>query len=356
VQAAGGNTYYVSPTGTAITCISGNTFSTIGAALSCATGDGTTAAAPDTISIAAGTYDEFGLDVNANVSIQGVMGATTIDAQQQGRVLFVEAGMTVSLSGLTLTNGIGLGSNFVEGGAIYNAGTLSVTNSTLSGNTGCILLLMGCDGGRGGAIYNTGTLSVSNSTLSGNVACIGPHGCGDDGLGGGIANLGTLTLSNSTLTGNTACSGIINGFACESRGGGIFNIGSASISNSTLSANSGCTGLGCTGIGGGVYNFGTLTMSNSTLGGKTSSAGNFGCNSGSSTLGCLGFGGGLANYNAASSVTLSNDTITFNAASSFVGGDSDGGGIYGGVQTLRNDTIKNNTPDNCSPSMAGCQG
>jgi hypothetical protein len=60
-------------------------------------------------------------------------------------------------------------------------------------------------------------------------------------------------------------------------------------------------------------------------------------------------------------VTLTNDTITNNAA--FPMGTTNsggGGGIYNhtGSPTLQNDTIKTNTPDNCEPlnSLAGCTG
>ncbi len=57
-----------------------------------------------------------------------------------------------------------------SGGGIASAGTLAVTNSTLSGNLA---------GVSGGGIFNDGTLTVTNSTLSGNSAA---------DLGGGICN------------------------------------------------------------------------------------------------------------------------------------------------------------------------
>jgi hypothetical protein len=91
----------------------------------------------------------------------------------------------VTLSGLTITQGIA--SNlFAEGGGIYNTGTLTVSQCSLSGN------LASFDGG--GGIYNAGTLTVSQSSLSGNLAV--------DAIGGGIYNVGTLTVSQSSLSGN----------------------------------------------------------------------------------------------------------------------------------------------------------
>ena len=54
----------------------------------------------------------------------------------------------------------------------------------------------------GGGVYNSsGTLTLTNSTVSGNWAAA-PHGVGS---GGGIYNeAGTLTVSNCTISGNGA--------------------------------------------------------------------------------------------------------------------------------------------------------
>src|SRR5262249_51200604 len=108
--------------------------------------------------------------------------------------------------------------------------------STLSGNSAA---------NSGGGIYNSGgTLTVSNSTLSGNSAAVG---------GGGISNFGTLTLSNSTLSGNSAANsggGIDSGF-------GVFGA-PLPVSNCPRSGNSAS-------FGGGVYNLGQLTLCNSLV-------------------------------------------------------------------------------------------
>ena len=84
-------------------------------------------------------------------------------------------------------------------------------------------------GGQGGGILNadTATLTIINSTLSGNTA----------GLGGGVFNSGTLIIINSTCSSNMA-----------SEGGGIYNSGSGmlTITNSTFSGNAASeTGGGC---------------------------------------------------------------------------------------------------------------
>jgi hypothetical protein len=192
---------------------------------------------------------------------------------------------------------------YSSGGGISNYGTLTLTNSTLSGNL--------ADFG-GGGISNYGTLTLTNSTLSGNSAYY--RG------GGGIENAGTLTLTNSTLSGNSA-----------DFGGGIYNYGTISnygtltLTNSTLSGNSADSG------GGGIDNGGTLTVNNSTLSGNQA---NFGSD-----------GGGIEN---AGTLTLSNSTLSGNSAHSYdFGGHIDGGeggGIYNaGTVTVNNSTIAGNS-------------
>ena len=96
--------------------------------------------------------------------------------------------MTVTASTLS-----GNSTAIIGGAGIYNAGTLTVTNSTLSGNEVWWY-------GSGGGIYNLGTLTVTASTLVDNYA-------GDGGVqpgGGGIYNAGTLHIRNTILAGNTA--------------------------------------------------------------------------------------------------------------------------------------------------------
>ena len=123
------------------------------------------------------------------------------------------------------------------GGGIYNAGTLSLIDSTVSNNESRSV---------GGGIYNAGTLSLIDSTVSGNTA---------RGDGGGIENdSGTLTLTNSTVSGNTA----------RGDGGGIENdSGTLTLTNSTVSGNM------AQGDGGGIFSLDELMLTNTTVANNT---------------------------------------------------------------------------------------
>ena len=149
---------------------------------------------------------------------------SSADGTPQFRIFHVARDGNLTLNNLTITNGDAGGNS---GGGIYNAGTLSINNSTISDNTG----------GHGGGIMNGGTLSISNSTVSNNT--------GD--YGGGILNSGTLSINNSTLSGNTG-----------SYGGAISGGGTLDITNSTFSGNTATEG-------GAIYGGNPVSINHSTF-------------------------------------------------------------------------------------------
>lgn len=169
----------------------------------------------------------------------------TIDANQLSRIFQVSSSVTVNIDGVKLTGGK-LTSLFAAGGGISNAGTLTLTNSILSGCTAVA---------GGGGIINGGNLTVLNSTISDNRALYYY-------AGGGLRNSGTVTISNSTLSGNSA-----------GKGGGIANYGTMFVTNSTVNGNS------STGKGGGILSFRfdptpvQLTVINSTVSANSASEG-----------------------------------------------------------------------------------
>jgi hypothetical protein len=160
----------------------------------------------------------------ATITIDGGSAGVTVDGNNSTGIFLVDTGAQAVFTNLTLQNG-----SDPHGGGIDNAGAVTVSNCTLSGNSAA--------GGQGGGIYNTGTLTASNCTLSGNSAA--------GGQGGGIYNTGTLTVSNCTLSGNSA-----------DTGGGIANADTLTLNN-TIVANS---------PGGGVrLDWGTITGSHNLI-------------------------------------------------------------------------------------------
>ncbi|AFZ51172.1 beta strand repeat-containing protein [Dactylococcopsis salina] len=261
------------------------------------------------------------------------------DATAEFRIFNIDDGndanvVTVTLDGLTISGGTVSG----DGGGILNNENLTLSNSTVSGNSALF----------GGGIYNGyyyATANVTNSTVSGNFAT---------GSGGGIFNYsGTANVTNSTVSGNSATNdagGIYSGFDgianitnstisdnSATNGGGInsgFN-GTANITNSTISDNF------ATGNGGGIYNnFATANVTNSTVSGNSATGngggiynGNYGTanvtNSTVSGNSAAINGGGIYNYDGTANVT--NSTLSGNSANS-------GGGIYNGYYSTANIT------------------
>src|SRR5262249_28072946 len=103
-------------------------------------------ASGDSIKVAAATYRE-NLTVGVSLKIIGAGARTTImDGGGAGTVVTISAG-TVTLSRLTIQNGLAASS----GGGIYNSGTLTINDSTISGN---ISGRANVSPGSGGGIYN----------------------------------------------------------------------------------------------------------------------------------------------------------------------------------------------------------
>ncbi|XQQ05819.1 MAG: beta strand repeat-containing protein [Leptolyngbya sp. IPPAS B-1204] len=197
---------------------------------------------------------------SAETTINGA-GSITVSGNNATRVFNVAAGAAAALNGLIISGGRTIGNN---GGGILNNGTLTVSNSTFTGNSAQ-------GNGFGGGIYSDGTLTVSNSTFTGNSA---------GNPGGAIDNRGTMTVSNSTFTGNRA-----------SGGGAIDNNGTLTVSNSTFTGNSAVGG-------GGILNQpqGRLTVSNSTFTGNSASEA----------------GGGI--FHGGVTLTVSNSIVAGNAS------------------------------------------
>jgi RTX calcium-binding nonapeptide repeat (4 copies) len=183
----------------------------------------------------------------AGLIIDGGSAKITVSGDNKYRVFEVGTEPTNSSAKLTLNKLTVANGSDLFGAGIFNNGTLTVNNSTLSGNSATIPLL---GEGGGGGIWNasSGTLTVNNSTLSGNSAQPELFG-----KGGAIYNQGgTITVSNSTLSGNSSNTG---------GGIGMNGSGTITVSNSTLSGNS------AQGVGGGIArtDVGTVSLKNTIV-------------------------------------------------------------------------------------------
>jgi hypothetical protein len=200
---------------------------------------------------------------------------------------------------LTLKNVTVSGGTAELGGGVFNYdGTVTIQNSTISGNKSV--------NAAGAGIFNYGDMTIQDSVISGNKIS------GDYALGGGIFNYGTLTIERSTISGNTT-NAVLNA------GAGIGNEGTLTIRNSTISGNK---SLGAYGAGGGIANYGTLTIEKSTISGNLATATE------------IGYGGGIAN---GADLTVENSTISKNTARYAGGGVANDGTVV-----LRDSTITGN--------------
>ena len=291
------------------------------------------------------------------------------------QIFAIQAGATVTISGLILANG---SASTTSGGAINNAGTLTLVSDVFTNNSTSVQTPLAIRAPHpkhvrkasrrgapapahdtrvrrphcssvyqiGGAIYNNATLSVSGTTFDGNAVVTNIASC-IYGYGGAIFNdiHGVLTSSGNTYTNNGAY-----------EGGAVYNYseyGQASFSGDTFHANTGCTAaIGCPtsgcattctsiaeGYGAAIYDdYGpgisvtNCLFENNVVGGVSG--------------GSYGEGGAL--YLDEGAVTISGSTFTSNLAGGGATNESEGegGAIYwdGSSSGLRliNDTFTGN--------------
>jgi len=244
------------------------------------------------------------------------------------------AGIYAFRSIFTIDNTMITGNRAAQLGAgIYSFGSvITITNSTISGNS---TTYIGNYGGSGAGIFTSdSTITLSNSVVAGNFAT---------GNGGGIsAGGGTITLNNSTVSGNYATrtgGGIIvgggtlrlnnstvSGNSAAVEGGGI-DVNSSSVvtlTSSTVSDNSG-------GAGGGLHmSSGLLMLTNSTISGNTAV---FAGAAYARTDSVLTFENSTIsnNVNAFGAGILTSSTPTITLSNSIIAGNNaglDGGELY----------------------------
>ena len=314
--------------------------------------------------------------ITGNLTINGP-GASLLTVQRSTaggtpnfRIFRITSGTTATISGLTITNGKtadGLpapvfGDPGENGGGILNAGTLTLNNDVITGNTtgkGAVPsrpsdsgTAFGGNGGLGGGIFSSGSLTMSNVTVSNNTTgggAIAYYG-GGGGSGAGIYSYsGTLTMTSCVVTGNQTSKGAMGTSGGFSSGGGgagggiCVENGTATIVNANVSNNTtgsadiaGPSNSGQGGPGGGIYIYaGNVSILDSSINGNHTG-------DGVGFLGNGGFGGGIFN---AGTLTITRSSITANVA----GKDGVGGGIDNSeTMVMSNSTVSGNSTSGSS--------
>ena len=248
---------------------------------------------------------------------------------------------TMTIDGTTIDNNTASGDAADQGGGgIFNAGgTLIVQNSTTISNNDAD----GAAGSGGGILNDMGTLTVTDSQLSGNTSVRAGGGIEENSTMGGL-----LTLTNVTLSGNSTggapgnggglhitgpgdsniTGGMVTGNDAAREGGGLWNgSGIMTIDAVTIDANT-ATGDAADDGGAGVFNNGgTLNITNGTI------------VSNNVASGTSASGGGL--LSTAGDVTITDSSFDSNSANR-AGGAIE---LIDGNLTFTNSVMSNNDVD-----------
>jgi hypothetical protein len=276
-------------------------------------------------------------DGNLTLENAKVSGGTAVGepVQRKGGGIFVD-GIDHNEGTVTLMNSTVSGNSASEGGGIFSYGTVTLTSSTISGNSAPIGA--GIESSFACAFGCAGTLTLTDSTVSNNggdgirerggpATLTNSTVSGNDGYGIRTSGAATVTVTNSTVSGND--------------GGGIFNHGTYRETSTLVLMNTTISGNGAAG-GAGLRNRGTATVTNSTISGNNyTGISNYGgtYHSGTATVTnstISGNQGGIRNYDTAT-LTLTNSTISSNQWS-----------IWNpGLVTLTNSIVASAVGDNC---------
>ena len=347
----------------------------------------------------------------------GLVSESNGDSIQGGAIFVESNGQlalsAVTLTGNSVNNEGSFLLSTLQGGAIYNAGTTKLSSSSIRGNSATYTLSNTATNGnnqednasisdegnrngngrignvivQGGGIYNTGSLTITASSVlknsatsnvingsnnppggigSGNSNGDGDSGSGDgntngNGLvgdltidGGGLYNAGTASLKTVSFSGNSASSQVING----SDNGNGNGMGDGGDNNGDNNGN-GLEG-NVTVAGGAIYNYNSLTANTITvilnfaastvINGSNNGNNNGvdtedfnGNNNGNGVDGSITVsGGGIAN-DGAGTASIELSVVSGNyAASSITNGNNNGDGNGQNNAGLGNNEGKNN--------------
>jgi hypothetical protein len=201
---------------------------------------------------------------------------TILDAGGVGKAVEVVNVAGGVVSGVTLRNGGGQSQTDGAGGAVLVESSFSPASLTLRNVT--VTASHAAGGFPGGGVASvSATLTIENSTISGNTASAGVGSFG----GGVVVQSGFATIRNSTISGNTAVD--TDTSTPLARGGGVFvDDGTLITQNVTIAANVADTASGLSANG-------PTTLTN-TLIADTCDNGPFGGSRNLSTSATCGFG------------------------------------------------------------------
>jgi CSLREA domain-containing protein/uncharacterized repeat protein (TIGR01451 family) len=239
--------------------------------------------------------------VNKNLTIDGGIGVavqrSSAGGTPQFRIFNVSAGVTATLSALTVRNG----DHPMQAGGIQNSGNLSLQRVSVSNNTSP----------QGGGIQNDSVMAIADSAILDNST--------PGGYGGGLAIFGTsTTLVNTTIAGNGG----------GSDAGGIAASGTVTLTNCTITGNSitSTAGAGLTVNSANVTLRNTIVFGNTGIPGFTQIDGTVNAASANNMVGAVG-NGGLTNG-------VNGNLVGVSAAAAALGTSGNYGGLTSTVPLL----------------------
>jgi len=299
-------------------------------------------------------------DGTANLSISDST-FTDNDSSSWGGVLYImDSIVDVTINGSSMSGNYSVSGSGVA--YIENSGNLTITNSTFennssAGGSGALYLNITGDaiitnslisgnsaaGGNGGGITksNSGSLTINNSTLTGNSSLY---------MGGAIYGAGQVVINQSTITNNLAALG----------GGGIYLYSGSSVSLSGTIVSGNSATIGYADIATDTGNTLALTVNSSLLGDVDPLITVNGSNNISSTnpmVGALADNGGptktMALLDGSPAIDAGPDPVA-----TFVGNDSDQRGlpwvrVFGGMVDIGAFEVQ---PDPVGPTTSTTAG
>jgi CSLREA domain-containing protein len=285
----------------------------------------------DQITLPAGTYQfsRSGTELLADVSIgdldvDGVLtivgqGHPTIDGNDLDRIFQLVNVDSLSLQGLTLTDGTA-----VSGGAIRIQGASSLSLVDVVVDQNAATTAMGASASGGGIRAQSSDVSIVRSRITNNMVTTADPA--DESFGGGILLFGgSMTVTDSFISGNSA----------QDFGGGIDVIqdGTATFTNTTISSNRAGDGDGI------AFRGATGTLTNVTIAFNGQAVG--------------GKGGGMYADPREATDVIALQNVTF---SNNTGGSSGGGGSIHVVPTALGSVTAKNTIAAHPQAGGNCDG